>query len=42
MQAEMLVLVDVLYRPALVFQANYKFKQRSEDKKFIAKYEFVL
>jgi hypothetical protein len=41
MQAEMLVLVDVLYKPALVFQSNYKLKpqQRTDDKKFIAKYE---
>ena len=39
----MLVLVDVLYKPALVFQSNYKIKQlqqqRTDDKKFIAKYE---
>ena len=37
MQAEMLVLVDVLHKPAAIFPFNSIFRQRSHDKRFIAK-----
>ena len=37
MQAEMLVLVDVLHKPAAIFPLNSVFRQRSQDKRFIAK-----
>jgi hypothetical protein len=37
MQAEMLVLVDVLHKPAAIFQSNSNFRQYGQDKRFIAK-----
>ena len=37
MQAEMLVLVDVLHRPAAIFPLNSLFRRSSQDKCFIAK-----
>ena len=37
MQAEMLVLVDVLHKPASIFAANSNFRLKSQDKRFIAK-----
>ncbi len=40
MQAEMLVLVDVLHKPALVFKPTVKAKQSSDDRQFVARYLF--
>ena len=37
MQAEMLVLVDVLHKPAAIFQAKSSFRIKAEDKRFIEK-----
>jgi hypothetical protein len=37
MQAEMLVLVDVLHTPASIFPASSAFRQKSQDKQFIGK-----
>lgn len=37
MQAEMLVLVDVLHKPATVFPKNSSFRVKSQDKRFIGK-----
>lgn len=37
MQAEMLVLVDVLHKPAAIFPYSSAFRQKSQDKRFIAK-----
>jgi len=37
MQAEMLVLVDVLHTPASIFPANSSFRQKAQDKHFIGK-----
>jgi hypothetical protein len=37
MQAEMLVLVDVLHKPGAIFSSNSAFRLRSQDKRFIAK-----
>ncbi len=37
MQAEMLVLVDVLHKPAAIFPKNSSFRIESQDKRFIGK-----
>lgn len=37
MQAEMLVLVDVLHKPAAIFSANSVFRIKAQDKRFIGK-----
>lgn len=37
MQAEMLVLVDVLHKPAAIFPRNSSFRIKSQDKRFIGK-----
>ena len=46
MQAEMLVLVDVLHKPASIFPANSTFRVNAQDKHFIGKlvrhFSFVL
>ena len=42
MQAEMLVLVDVLHKPASIFPKNCSFRSRAQDKRFIGKYVFKI
>lgn len=37
MQAEMLVLVDVLHKPAAIFPTNSAFRLKSQDRRFIGK-----
>lgn len=37
MQAEMLVLVDVLHKPAAIFPVNSAFRIKAQDKRFIGK-----
>jgi hypothetical protein len=37
MQAEMLVLVDVLHKPAAIFPSKSSFRVKAEDKRFIGK-----
>jgi hypothetical protein len=37
MQAEMLVLVDVLHNTAAIFPASSSFRKNAEDKRFIGK-----
>ena len=37
MQAEMLVLVDVLHKPASIFPSNSAFRIKAQDKRFIGK-----
>ena len=38
MQAEMLVLVDVLHKPAAIFPSSSAFRLKAQDRRFIAKY----
>lgn len=38
MQAEMLVLVDVLHKPAAIFAPTSAFRLKAQDRRFIAKY----